>query len=164
MWGRVGPKDEKRSPPPQFLLLFLYGFFLFPLDLPYVNWASQEGCLFYLRSSNLPLFYFQGFSLLCLLTIAILDSFFLFELPNNFFSCLTLVDICVWESYYNPMVLKFSLWCMIILRSVLWYVNYLFKMAKVQITVNNKFWHIKHCPNLSYNIISLSLIFWYIIS
>ena len=32
-------------------------------DLPYANWASQEGCLFYLRSSirssDLPLFYFH---------------------------------------------------------------------------------------------------------
>ena len=44
-------------------LLFLYVFFL-PLGLPYVNWASQECCLFYLRSSlgssELPLFYFRG--------------------------------------------------------------------------------------------------------
>ena len=33
-----------------------------PLGLPYVNWASQKCCLFYLRSSlqssDLPLFYF----------------------------------------------------------------------------------------------------------
>ena len=37
-------------------------FFLLPLGLPCVNWASQECCLFYLRSSlqpvDLPLFYF----------------------------------------------------------------------------------------------------------
>ena len=43
-------------------ILFIY-FFLLPLNLPCVNWASQEGCLFYLRpslqSSNLPLFYFH---------------------------------------------------------------------------------------------------------
>ena len=35
-----------------------------PLGVPYVNWASQECCLFYLRSSlgssDLPLFYFHG--------------------------------------------------------------------------------------------------------
>ena len=35
-----------------------------PLGLSYVNWASQECCLFYLRSSlqslDLPLFYFHG--------------------------------------------------------------------------------------------------------
>ena len=45
-------------------LLFLYVFFFFlPLGLPYVNWASQECCLFYLRSSlrssDLSLFYFR---------------------------------------------------------------------------------------------------------
>ena len=44
-------------------LLFLF-VFLLPLILPYVNWASQEGCLFQLRfsvwSSNLPLFHFCG--------------------------------------------------------------------------------------------------------
>ena len=38
-------------------LLFLY--FSLPLGLPYANWASQECCLFYLksslRSSDLPL-------------------------------------------------------------------------------------------------------------
>ena len=43
-------------------LLFLYVFFSSPLDLPYINWASQECYLFYLRSSlwssELPLFYF----------------------------------------------------------------------------------------------------------
>ena len=35
--------------------------FFLPLSLPYVNWASQESCLFHLRfslrSSELPLFY-----------------------------------------------------------------------------------------------------------
>ena len=37
-------------------------FFLLPMDLPYVNWASQECCLFYLRSSlwSLDLPYFCG--------------------------------------------------------------------------------------------------------
>ena len=68
----------------QFWLLFLC-FFLFPLTLPHVNWANQEGCLFYLRSplwsSDLLLFYFCG--LLCLLATAILDSFSLFYLPNS---------------------------------------------------------------------------------
>ena len=65
------PKDAKRSAPacrreretlspsaPLFLCFFL------PLGLPYVNWASQECCLSYprssLRSSDLPLFYFRG--------------------------------------------------------------------------------------------------------
>ena len=45
-------------------------------------WASQEGCLFYLSfsvwSSDLPLFYFCGLFLFCLLASTILDSFFLF--------------------------------------------------------------------------------------
>ena len=49
-----------------------------PLSLPYVNWASQEGCLFYLRFSfrslDLPLFYFRGL-FPCLLATTILDSF-----------------------------------------------------------------------------------------
>ena len=51
---------------------------------------SQECCLFYLKSSlcslDLPLTFlcsiFMGFSLPCLLATAILDSFFLFYLPN----------------------------------------------------------------------------------
>ena len=58
-------------------LLFLYVFL--SLGLSYVNWASQEYCLFYvrfsLRSSDFPLFYFVGFSLPGLLATAILDSF-----------------------------------------------------------------------------------------
>ena len=41
-----------------------YVFFLLSLSLSCVNWSSQEGCLFYLRSSlqssDLPLFYFCG--------------------------------------------------------------------------------------------------------
>ena len=45
-------------------VLFIYLFSSLPLGLPYVNWASQECCLFYLRSSpwssDLPLFYFHG--------------------------------------------------------------------------------------------------------
>ena len=58
-----------------------YTFFLLPLGLPYVSWASQECCLFHLRSSlassDLPLFCFCGL-FPCLLSTAILDSFFLF--------------------------------------------------------------------------------------
>ena len=38
-------------------------FFLLPLNLPCVNWSSQESCLFHLRSSlgssGLPVFYFH---------------------------------------------------------------------------------------------------------
>lgn len=59
---------------------------LLPLSLFYVNWVSQEGCLFYLRfslrSSDLPLPYFRGLSP-CLLAAAIWDAFFLFCLPNT---------------------------------------------------------------------------------
>ena len=55
---------EKRERPPAPWLLILYVFFLLPLGLPYVNWASQKCCLFYLRSSlhslDLPLFCFCG--------------------------------------------------------------------------------------------------------
>ena len=69
------PKDAKRRVPQRAgergtlspWLLFLYVFFFLPLGLPYVNWASQECCLFYPRSSlwssDLPLFYFPGLSL-----------------------------------------------------------------------------------------------------
>jgi len=69
-------------------LPFLYVFFSPPsLGLPYVNWASQECCFFYLGSSLQPqsflCFIFAGFSLPCLLATAILDSFFLLQLPNS---------------------------------------------------------------------------------
>ena len=67
------PKDAKRREPetactraresPSPLALLFIGFFL-PLGLPYVNWTSQECCLFCLRcslrSKDLPLFYFRG--------------------------------------------------------------------------------------------------------
>ena len=74
-------KRERESPlAPLFICFFL------PLGLPYVNWARQECCLFYLRSSlrslDLPLTLlcsiFMGFPLPCLLATAILDSCFLF--------------------------------------------------------------------------------------
>ena len=64
-------------------------FYMFfpPLGLPYVNWASQDCCLFYLRSSlwssDLLCSLFAGFTLPCLLATAILDSYFLFYLPNT---------------------------------------------------------------------------------
>jgi len=66
------PKDVKRRVPqhvgervrdPQPFGSSFSMFFL-PLGLAYVNWASQECCLFYLRSSlwssHIPLFYFLG--------------------------------------------------------------------------------------------------------
>ena len=53
-----GPTQKKRV---SIFAPFLI-FFLFPLNLPCVNWASQEGSLFHLRFSlwslDLPLFYF----------------------------------------------------------------------------------------------------------
>ena len=55
--------EEKKSPQLNFGSSF-YTFFLLPLSLSYVNWASQESCLFYLGSSlwssDFPLFYFLG--------------------------------------------------------------------------------------------------------
>ena len=71
---------EREKDPGPFAPLFMC-FFSFPLGLPYVNWASQECCLFHLRSSleswDLPLFCFHGL-FPCLLATTILDSFFLF--------------------------------------------------------------------------------------
>ena len=102
MWGHADPKMRRgkrergrerehacacgRETPPVHWLLFSY--VLFPiLGLPCVNWASQECCLSYLRSSlqslDLPLFYFCRLSPSLSLATAILDSFFLFYLPNK---------------------------------------------------------------------------------
>ena len=56
--------EEKREKDPRPFGSSFYMFFLLPLGLPCVNFASQECCLFYLRSSlrssDLPLFYFPG--------------------------------------------------------------------------------------------------------
>ena len=49
-----GGREREREGPLDFWLLFLY-VFSSPLGLPYVNWASQECCLFYLESSLWPL-------------------------------------------------------------------------------------------------------------
>ena len=45
MWGQVDPKRHKEKEKPQSLILvpLFICFFLLPLSLPYVNWASQEG-------------------------------------------------------------------------------------------------------------------------
>ena len=68
--GRHKRHEEKRRTlptPAQLWLLFLcvcVCVFLLSLSIPYVNWASHEGCLFYLpfshQYSDLPLFYFPG--------------------------------------------------------------------------------------------------------
>ena len=76
---------EEKYPCP--LLSFGFSFYMFsfllPPGLPYVNRASKEGCLFYLRfslwgSRTFLCSIFMGFSLPSLLATAILDSFFLF--------------------------------------------------------------------------------------
>lgn len=58
---RENERGGRETPPALWLLFF--SFFL-PLGLPYVNWASQECCWFYPRSSlwssDLPLFCFCG--------------------------------------------------------------------------------------------------------
>ena len=69
-WGHDDPNDvkgesgrDREHPPfPRHLAPLFICFFLLLLDLPYVIWASQECCLFYLRSSlpSLPLIYFLG--------------------------------------------------------------------------------------------------------
>ena len=60
--GRPKRHEETRRPRLNFDSSF-YMLFLLPLSLPYVNWDSQEGCLFYLRSSlwslDLSFFYFH---------------------------------------------------------------------------------------------------------
>ena len=61
--AREGERQRGREAPGLLAPLFICLFFFFPpLGLPYVNWASQEYCLFYLRSSllssDLSLFYF----------------------------------------------------------------------------------------------------------
>ena len=75
-----GGRERERETPGPLALLFIC--FILPLGLPCVNWASQECCLFYLRSSLSPQTFlcsiFVGFSLPCLLATTILDSCFLF--------------------------------------------------------------------------------------
>ena len=65
VWGQANPKDSKRREATSSILALPFMFFLLALSLPYVTWASQEGCLFYLNfsfwSSDLPLFYCHGF-------------------------------------------------------------------------------------------------------
>ena len=58
-WGQADPKVRRETSGS--ILAPLFTLFFLPLSLSYVNWASQEGCLFYLRlllqSSDLSLFY-----------------------------------------------------------------------------------------------------------
>ena len=60
-----GPTQKtKRREAPILLSFLLLCIYLLPWSLSYVNWASQEGCLFYLRYSlwslDLSLFHFRG--------------------------------------------------------------------------------------------------------
>ena len=90
----VGERERAR----ELWLLFLYVYL--SLGLSYVNWASQECCLFYLRSSLWSSTFFccifAGFSLLCLLATAILESFSLFYYLTQGF------DLNYWRSG-NPL-------------------------------------------------------------
>ena len=79
-----------------------------PLSLPYVNWASQEGCLLCLRFSlwfsDFLLFHFYGFfSFLCVLPTTILDSVFPFWLPNIWI--LNLFFWWIWLNAYQSFLL-----------------------------------------------------------
>ena len=72
-WGHIDPKTRGEERPSargagererESWLWLLYLYVSLSLGLSYVDWASQEHCLFYLRaslrSSDLPLFYFRG--------------------------------------------------------------------------------------------------------
>ena len=83
-------KDMRRAPQSagerDSWLWLLYLYVYLSLGLSYVNWASQECCLFYLRSSLQSwdlLFHFPGLFLSLSVATAILDSFPLFYLPNT---------------------------------------------------------------------------------
>ena len=82
-------KDTRRAPQRagerESWLWLLYLYVSVSLGLSYVNWASQECCLFYLRSSLRSsdlLFHFHGLFPSLSVATAILDSFSLFYLPN----------------------------------------------------------------------------------
>ena len=103
-------------------------FFLLSLSLPYVNWSSQEGCLFHLRfllqSQPFLCSVFTGFSLLYLLATAILDSFFHILTYSNY------VTLCDLKYFSQPTVcLSFSWWCSLWCRSFLVWRTHLFTFA-----------------------------------
>ena len=79
-----GERERKRERESWLWLLCLY--VSLSLGLSYVSWASQECCLFYLRSSLQSsdlLFHFRGLFLSLSVATTILDSFPLFYLPNT---------------------------------------------------------------------------------
>ena len=92
---------EERGPRLNFGSSF-YMFFILSLSLPYVNWSSQEGCLFHLRfllkSQTFLCSVFTGFSLLYLLPTAILDSFFTILTYSNY------VTLCDLKYFSQPTV------------------------------------------------------------
>ena len=91
-------QEEKRGPPPRLgsiLAPLFVCFFLHLMNLPYVNWARQEGCLFYLRFSLGPwtflCFIFTGFFLLA---TTILDSFSYSNYITNYFKQAAKIWVC----------------------------------------------------------------------
>ena len=84
---RAPQRVEERERERESRLWLFYLYVYLSLGLSYVNWASQECCLFYLKSSlrswDLLLFHFCGLfpSLSC--SRCHLDSFSLFYLPNR---------------------------------------------------------------------------------
>ena len=62
--GWLTQKIQREEKPGANFVSSFYVLFLRRLSLSYVNWASQEGCLFYLRYSlwslDLSLFHFRG--------------------------------------------------------------------------------------------------------
>ena len=77
--GREGERQRGRETPSPLAPLSVCFFFLFPLGLSYVSWASQECCFFTWSPQsdpqNLLCSIFMDFSLTCLLATTILDSF-----------------------------------------------------------------------------------------
>ena len=81
VWGPAYPNDTKRREAPSSILAPLFiCFFILILSVPYVNWANQEGYLFYLRFSlwgpwTFLCSIFMGFSLPWLLATTIWTPF-----------------------------------------------------------------------------------------
>ena len=93
VWGQTNPKEHRGS----ILAPFLICPFLLPLSLPYVDWLVRRAVCFSWGSHAGPQNFFcsmfMGLPLLCLLATAILDSFFLFQLPNKTMSSIEYVEI-----------------------------------------------------------------------
>ena len=109
-------EEWERERDPQPFGSSFYMFFSSPLGLPYVNWASQECCLFSLRSSprssDLPLFYFHG--LFPSLSFSHRHSGLLFPI------------LTTWHSYVFGFILGFSFLNYLFISFVLFFIVYLF--------------------------------------